>query len=165
METAEQPKDIDDQELAERKQENELSLHEEFAKYICQESKCENGKCKQMYENKDIASVEWKPYLCSQVVPPTSNVWQIKLVTGEKIVVESQHHVRQDNHQIWIAGNLHCPKCAFMFASVIYSFDDSRVPEFLKADAATKQKKKDDTAKYGGRNRRGGKGSGPFNFL
>jgi hypothetical protein len=118
-------------------------------------SRCPGGECKPYYDDEDIALVEWAPYESPPGIdlpPPTSNAWQLELVTGEKIVIQSQHDVwrcRENTDIIGISGNLQCPKCKFLYASVNYGFLSSRVPAYIEEVAHRAKMRAEFIAKCG----------------
>jgi len=120
-------------------QEQDLEQKQDQAQTAPYVPLCRGGECKQAYSDNDIESVVWAPYKLQtgefeDCPPPTSNVWQIMLVTGQEVVIRSQHNLYSDLKKGLsnISGNLWCPMCDYMFASVHYTFRTERVPELVE---------------------------------
>ena len=100
---------------------------------------CTNGKCKKNYVDSDIASVVWRPLssLTKEFEdnPISSKVWKINLISGQTIIIETQHYtwIDEETQMVNISGNFWCPICEHVFAGVSYCFSTNKVPLYMES--------------------------------
>jgi hypothetical protein len=96
--------------------------------------------CKKKYDDDDILCVTGLSsdrllnnpnYPFRGMVPPSTHVKVVTLKTKQQIYIYGQHDVSEshDKQFLTIWGNLSCPVCEYLFASVLYSFNVNKYVE------------------------------------